>query len=67
MINVLNYEKRKNVIDFREKKRLFIEIFKIGARQGTLKEQIVWAYEYPIQWREPSLDQAELTDNERKK
>jgi len=33
---------------------------KVGARQGTVKEQIVWAYEYPIQWREPSLNLTEL-------
>ena len=32
----------------------------IGPRQGTVKEQLVWAYEYPIQWREPQFNLSEL-------
>jgi len=34
--------------------------FMIGPRQGTVKEQLVWAYEYPIQWREPQFNLSEL-------
>lgn len=32
----------------------------IGARQAKVEEPLAWAEEYPIQWREPRVDLAEL-------
>jgi len=32
----------------------------IGAHRSTVKEQMNWVNEYPIEWRKPPFDLAEL-------
>lgn len=34
--------------------------FALGARQAKVEEPLAWVEEYPIQWREPRVDLAEL-------
>lgn len=40
--------------------RIQNSVFGIGARRPILEELLAWVEEYPIQWREPRLDLAEL-------
>lgn len=38
----------------------YVKLLIRGARQAKVEEPQAWAEEYPIQWREPRVDLAEL-------
>ena len=53
-------KKECSLLPFDPTRRVGSRTVGIGAHRPTVEEPLAWIEDYPIQWREPRLDLAEL-------